>query len=105
MLFGKRKIADAAARPGVKVRRWSRMSVGSRISLIFLALLAACAVLAPVISPRNPLEITTKLLSPSAEHWFGTDSNGKSLFDGVWFGARNSILTLWSLACRPCFLR
>ena len=23
---------------------------------------------------------------------FGTDSNGKSLFDGVWFGARNSIL-------------
>ena len=27
-----------------------------------------------------------------AQYWFGTDSNGKSLFDSVWFGARNSIL-------------
>ena len=26
------------------------------------------------------------------QYWFGTDSNGKSLFDSVWFGARNSIL-------------
>ncbi len=22
-----------------------------------------------------------------AEHWFDWDSNGKSLFDGVWFGS------------------
>lgn len=92
MLFGKRKIADAAARPGVKVRRWSRMSIGSRISLIFLALLAACAVLAPVISPRNPLEITTKLLSPSAEHWFGTDNLGRDVFSRVMYGARYSLV-------------
>ncbi|MGT2908043.1 oligopeptide ABC transporter permease OppC [Streptococcus dentiloxodontae] len=31
-------------------------------------------------------------LKPSAEYWFGTDKNGQSLFDGVWYGARNSIL-------------
>ncbi len=29
---------------------------------------------------------------PNAENWFGTDANGQSLFDGVWFGARNSII-------------
>ena len=29
---------------------------------------------------------------PNAEYWFGTDANGQSLFDGVWFGARNSII-------------
>ncbi|MDG4524483.1 ABC transporter permease [Streptococcus suis] len=29
---------------------------------------------------------------PNAEYWFGTDANGQSLFDGVWYGARNSIL-------------
>lgn len=29
---------------------------------------------------------------PNAEYWFGTDGNGQSLFDGVWYGARNSIL-------------
>ena len=33
-----------------------------------------------------------RYIKPSAQYWFGTDSNGKSLFDGVWFGARNSIL-------------
>ena len=37
-------------------------------------------------------DFNARFKAPSAEHWFGTDSNGKSLFDGVWFGARNSIL-------------
>ena len=37
-------------------------------------------------------DFSARYIKPSAEHWFGTDSNGKSLFDGVWFGARNSIL-------------
>ncbi|CQR26038.1 dipeptide/oligopeptide/nickel ABC transporter permease [Streptococcus varani] len=29
---------------------------------------------------------------PNAKYWFGTDANGQSLFDFVWYGARNSIL-------------
>ncbi|MBY5035429.1 ABC transporter permease [Streptococcus gallolyticus] len=29
---------------------------------------------------------------PSTKYLFGTDANGQSLFDGVWYGARNSIL-------------
>ena len=33
-----------------------------------------------------------RYINPNGQYWFGTDSNGKSLFDGVWFGARNSIL-------------
>ena len=33
-----------------------------------------------------------RYIKPNGQSWFGTDSNGKSLFDGVWFGARNSIL-------------
>ncbi|HGK0898914.1 TPA: ABC transporter permease [Streptococcus pneumoniae] len=37
-------------------------------------------------------DFSVRYIKPNAEHWFGTDSNGKSLFDGVWFGARNSIL-------------
>src|SRR5699024_937263 len=28
---------------------------------------------------------------PSKGNWFGTDSNGQSLFDAVWAGARTSI--------------
>lgn len=37
-------------------------------------------------------DFSVRYIKPNAEHWFGTDNNGKSLFDGVWFGARNSIL-------------
>mgnify|MGYP000886734594 CR=1 FL=1 len=37
-------------------------------------------------------DFSARFIKPNAEHWFGTDSNGKSLFDGVWFGARNSII-------------
>ncbi|HEV5184003.1 TPA: ABC transporter permease [Streptococcus pneumoniae] len=37
-------------------------------------------------------DFSIRYIKQNAEHWFGTDSNGKSLFDGVWFGARNSIL-------------
>ncbi|SUN85672.1 oligopeptide ABC transporter permease OppC [Streptococcus pneumoniae] len=37
-------------------------------------------------------DFSIRYIKPNAEHWFGTDSNDKSLFDGVWFGARNSIL-------------
>ena len=33
-----------------------------------------------------------RYIKPNGQYWFGTDSNGKSLFDGVWFGARNSII-------------
>ena len=38
-------------------------------------------------------DFTARLNPPSAKAFFGTDNNGKSLFDGVWFGARNSIIT------------
>ena len=41
---------------------------------------------------RKVNDFSMRYIKPNAEHWFGTDSNGKSLFDGVWFGARNSIL-------------
>lgn len=37
-------------------------------------------------------DFTARLNPPSAKAFFGTDNNGKSLFDGVWFGARNSII-------------
>ena len=33
-----------------------------------------------------------RYIKPNGQYWFGTDSNGKSLFDGVWCGARTSIL-------------
>lgn len=37
-------------------------------------------------------DFSRRYISPNSQYWFGTDKNGQSLFDGVWYGARNSIL-------------
>lgn len=40
----------------------------------------------------NINDFSKRYIWPNSEYWFGTDKNGHSLFDGVWYGARNSIL-------------
>lgn len=37
-------------------------------------------------------DFSARYNKPNATYWFGTDKNGHSLFDAVWFGAKNSIL-------------
>ena len=37
-------------------------------------------------------DFSKRYVWPNSQYWFGTDKNGQSLFDGVWYGARNSIL-------------
>ena len=51
------------------------------------------AVLAPVISPYNPVEqhITDQLKGPSAKYWLGTDEYGRDLFSRIVWGARISL--------------
>ena len=44
-------------------------------------------------------DFSARLNPPSAKAFFGTDNNGKSLFDGVWFGARNSIIISFIATC------
>ena len=43
-------------------------------------------------SVDNVNNFAARYIKPNAQFWFGTDANGQSLFDGVWYGARNSIL-------------
>ncbi len=40
----------------------------------------------------NINDFSARYNPPSLKYWFGTDSNGQSLFDAVWAGARTSIL-------------
>lgn len=88
MLFGKPKVVDAVSRPGVKFNRFSKMTIGSRLALLFIALLVVVAVAAPVISPEDPLAITVSYQSPTAEHLFGTDNVGRDVMTRVFYGAR-----------------
>ena len=55
-----------------------------------VALVALCALLAPVLAPYDPLkgDIRQGLLGPSADHWLGTDKLGRDVMSRLLYGAR-----------------
>ena len=72
-----------------RARRSTNVMVGLSILLVIVVL----AVLAPVISRYDPIEMTPadRLLAPSVQHLFGTDSFGRDIFTRVLFGGQISI--------------
>lgn len=74
----------------------------SKKSTIFMLMILVTILLMSFIYPMfanydfgdvsNINDFSKRYIWPNAEYWFGTDKNGQSLFDGVWYGARNSIL-------------
>ncbi len=65
------------------------------VGLIILAVLAALALGAPLLFPRDPLSIAgPPLLRPFQDpaHWLGTDRLGRDVLAGVVHGARTSLL-------------
>lgn len=65
---------------------------------IILLLLIAFTIIQPIFSGYSPVnnehinDASMKFLKPSWEHPFGTDDIGNEVFDGVWAGAKNSII-------------
>ena len=57
----------------------------------------------PVLSDVDPsvLSLSPKDWNkrPSAEHWFGTDTVGRDIWARAWYGARNSFLLAFAIAC------
>ena len=64
------------------------------VGLIILVPMFFCAVLAPLISPHNPVEPDLKniLIGPTLSHPFGTDTLGRDVFSRVIYGSRISLL-------------
>jgi peptide/nickel transport system permease protein len=62
--------------------------------LAIIVLFIAVAVLAPVISPYDPIATSWSAIrkAPSAAHWMGTDENGRDVLSRVAYGARASLL-------------
>lgn len=66
---------------------------GALIGLIILIILILAALLAPVITRYDPIEIDppARLSPPSRDHWFGTDVFGRDIYTRVIYGARISL--------------
>jgi peptide/nickel transport system permease protein len=61
---------------------------------LMVLLIALIAIIAPIISPYDPNEISglERLAAPSLEHYFGTDNLGRDIFSRVLYGVRTSLV-------------
>jgi peptide/nickel transport system permease protein len=74
---------------------WHRFLSNPRVtlSLLWLIFIVAVAAAAPLLEPTSPFAIVSKPFSPPfGEFLLGTDSLGRSLFAGLIYGARTSLL-------------
>jgi peptide/nickel transport system permease protein len=67
---------------------------GSILGLAIIVLFVALAVLAPLLTPYDPIVQSwiSVRKAPSALHWFGTDDVGRDILVRVMFGARASLM-------------
>ena len=75
----------------VWVRLWR--DTRARIGLIVVALVLLVAILAPLIARHDPIrvDLLRQLQGPSAEHWMGTDVQGRDVWARLVYGARISL--------------
>ena len=77
--------------PKKKVRRLNGFPW---IDLILLAAIVLCCLFAEVLMTKDPsyLDLKNFNVAPNGEFLFGTDTLGRDIFSGIWYGGRISIL-------------
>jgi peptide/nickel transport system permease protein len=88
-------MALPASRMRRRMRRYGLAWAGAAIVLAWLLV----ALLAPWIAPYPPnaVDVTQRLLLPSAAHWLGTDILGRDVLSRLLHGARISLLAGFSV--------
>ncbi|MGD0929357.1 MAG: ABC transporter permease [Candidatus Korobacteraceae bacterium] len=76
------------------LRRAAGYNVLATAGLVMVAIFVVCALFAPWIAPQDPshIDLPSRLMSPSASHWFGTDELGRDILSRIIYGARISML-------------
>jgi len=74
---------------------WARLSrdTRARIGLLVVVMLLLVAILAPLLARHDPIrgDLIRQLEPPSAEHWMGTDIQGRDVWARLVYGARISL--------------
>ncbi len=86
--------ADELDSPARRARRRLFKRRAAVLGLVVLTAFILLALLAPWITPYDPIATSWSLVrkSPSAQHWFGTDELGRDILSRVIHGARASLL-------------
>ena len=89
-LFTMVGIREEVPKPTKKV---SRMAGFPWISVILFAAIVLCCMFAEVLMTKDPtyLDLKNYNVAPNAEFLFGTDTLGRDIFSGIWYGGRISI--------------
>jgi peptide/nickel transport system permease protein len=92
-LLSERPASRMQARLGRAYVAWRRFSANrlAFLGLLIIIALLVVAALADVLAPYSPIVGDLKgsrLLAPSAAHWFGTDDLGRDILSRVIFGSR-----------------
>jgi peptide/nickel transport system permease protein len=91
--------------PGSRALRRLFRRRGAVAGLCVIVFFVALALLAPWVSPYDPLATSWSAIrkAPSAAHWFGTDEIGRDVLARVIWGARASLLAgMVSVAISLC---
>jgi ABC-type dipeptide/oligopeptide/nickel transport system permease subunit len=74
------------------MRRLTRDKAAA-LAASFLSLVVLAAIFAPIVAPYDPYytDLSIAMQSPSAAHWFGTDTAGRDVLSRVIYGSRNTL--------------
>jgi peptide/nickel transport system permease protein len=92
-------VANAGVAPGRSIAGAVKKQPLAAVGLALLTVFVICAVFAPWLAPQDPaqLDLTGRLMGPSAAHWFGTDELGRDILSRTLFGARISLIVAVSV--------
>ena len=98
-LLSEQPASRMQARLGRAYNSWQRFSA-NRLAVVGLAiilLLVFIAIFADQLAPYSPVVGDlrgSRLLPPSAEHWFGTDDLGRDILSRILFGSRLTLFVV-----------
>ena len=79
--------------PAVPPRKVNRRKGFPWISVILMCAIVLCCLFAEVLMMKDPgyLDLMNYNKAPNSEFLFGTDTLGRDIFSGIWYGGRISI--------------
>ena len=79
--------------PAVPKKKVSRLKGFPWVSVVLLGTIVLCCLFAEVLMTKDPsyLDLKNFNAAPNGEFLFGTDTLGRDIFSGIWYGGRISI--------------
>ena len=79
--------------PAAPKKKVSRLKGFPWVSVVLMSVIVLCCLFAEVLMTKDPsyLDLKNFNVAPNGEFLFGTDTLGRDIFSGIWYGGRISI--------------